>query len=403
MGLGLIISAYLLYRHNLLTGSSTSGKIDFCSTVFGKGCDGALTSDISSILGLPLASWGIMYYLTLLVFLFLSKMNAGALKRETDLVIILLSFLACLGSISLLVLMMVKPSLFCPFCTVIHVINLFLFYCLWRTMGYSMSLMLQHLKLSVKFQGTKKEKLSKWIGLATLVLVPFILFQGLYFIEDSYNKAKQKFNPEKYLASFYEKPTISVPVDADDPVLGDPKTPVELIVFSDFECPACHIFAQVMKVINRKYKGKYHIVFKHFPLGKACNPSVETDVHPRACEAALASEAAKQQGKFWAFHDSLFITVLAEGEKTLCSIASEIGLDHQQFEENRLGEKARQKVKQTIDEAIKLGINATPTVYLNGRMVDDIRLQPMDILMADQLRKLQPSFSDSTKTKIVTN
>src|SRR5436190_492013 len=70
---GLITSGYLFYRHNVLTAIIESEKIDVCSALFGKGCDNALKSSASSLWGLSLAGWGIIYYITLSLLLILHQ------------------------------------------------------------------------------------------------------------------------------------------------------------------------------------------------------------------------------------------------------------------------------------------------------------------------------------------
>ncbi|OGG14788.1 hypothetical protein A2773_06840 [Candidatus Gottesmanbacteria bacterium RIFCSPHIGHO2_01_FULL_39_10] len=81
------------------------------------------------------------------------------------------------------------------------------------------------------------------------------------------------------------------------PVRGDKNAKVTIVEFSDFQCPFCVRAHPTMKQVLKEYEGKVKLVYKHFPL---------TSIHPKAEKAAQASECAKDQGKFWEFHDKLF-------------------------------------------------------------------------------------------------
>jgi len=87
-----------------------------------------------------------------------------------------------------------------------------------------------------------------------------------------------------------------VPLRADDPVRGSPQAPVTVAVFSDFQCPFCGRVEPTLKQVADTYGDKVRFVWKHQPL----------PMHPNAMPAAIASEAARAQGKFWEMHDKLF-------------------------------------------------------------------------------------------------
>src|SRR5215211_5931838 len=90
--LGLIISTYLLYRHHVVAANQT-GKVDVCSAVFGRGCDSALKSPVSSLLGLPLAGWGMLYFSSLLLLFIGRRLSGQAFHPQANLSLFLLSFL----------------------------------------------------------------------------------------------------------------------------------------------------------------------------------------------------------------------------------------------------------------------------------------------------------------------
>ena len=136
----------------------------------------------------------------------------------------------------------------------------------------------------------------------------------------------------------------------------------------------------------KRFEGKLQVFFKHFPLGTTCNPSMKIDMHPQACEAAEAAEAANRQKKFWVFHDALFASDLNSSPNMVSLITAEIELDLQQFEADRKSQTTIEKVKSDIDLGNRLGVNATPTIFINSRLVSDISLQTIEFLITNELQ-----------------
>ena len=172
-----------------------------------------------------------------------------------------------------------------------------------------------------------------------------------------------------------------IPVGAEDPILGPAHAPVQIVVFSDFQCPACRGHARELSALVEHYAEKLQVVFKHFPLDSACNPVMKDNLHPKACEAAYAAEAAHKQGKFWPFHDGLFAADLYEDTDIFSSLVQALGLDLQRFEADHLEEATRAKVHSDIELAVRLDVDATPTLFLNRRRVSDTRPQAVRVLI----------------------
>lgn len=138
---------------------------------------------------------------------------------------------------------------------------------------------------------------------------------------------------------------------------GSANPKATLVEFSDFECPSCaQAFPEVIRTVQ-KYKDDLRYVYRHFPLPK----------HANARKAAEAAEAAGVQGKFWEMHDLLFQNQSNLSEDNLLNLANKLGLDVAKFSEELKSGKFTQTVDKDIADAIKLGINSTPTFYLDGK------------------------------------
>jgi protein-disulfide isomerase len=179
-----------------------------------------------------------------------------------------------------------------------------------------------------------------------------------------------------------------LPVGPDDPILGPASAPLQLVVFSYFQCPTCVRYARELHTMVDQYANQLQVVFKHFPLDKTCNPGMSGDfnLHPRACEAAYAAEAANRQGKFWRFHDELFTRNLWIETTTIESIARDSGLDLERFETDRREIPTLLKVHTDLALGGSLKLRGTPTLFLNRRPVPSIRPQDVRVLIYQLLQ-----------------
>jgi protein-disulfide isomerase len=161
---------------------------------------------------------------------------------------------------------------------------------------------------------------------------------------------------------------------------------LHLVVYSDFQCTGCTRFAETLTALRSRFGQHVHFVFKHFPLDCTCNRLLQTDLHPQACEAAAAAEAARRQREFWEFHDALFAADLSKSTRVpLQEMAQEIGLDLQKFEADRTSQEVREAILADIESGIQLGLAGTPAVFLNGRRLYDLRLQAVEFIVAHEL------------------
>jgi protein-disulfide isomerase len=143
---------------------------------------------------------------------------------------------------------------------------------------------------------------------------------------------------------------------------GPADAPVVVAVFSDFECPFCRRVAAPLKQIVAHYPAAA-LVFKNFPLSRA---------HPHAEGAARAGWAAHQQGRFWPLHDKMFEQAPALSYDKVEAYAEALGLDMARFAKDVQSDAARAAVKADYDEGTKIGVDGTPTFFINGRRADSL-------------------------------
>ena len=143
----------------------------------------------------------------------------------------------------------------------------------------------------------------------------------------------------------------------DAPVKGNANAPLTIVEFSDFECPFCgRFYTATLPSIDKDYiqTGKAKLAYKHFPLS----------FHPSAEPAAIASECAKEQGKFWEFHGKIFDNQQLLSKNPYSGWAKELGLDVTKFDSCVSSAKYKQDVQSDFSEGSNLGVSGTPTFYI---------------------------------------
>ena len=193
----------------------------------------------------------------------------------------------------------------------------------------------------------------------------------------------QKISLKKQLDEQFDKPA---KIKTEGRVtFGDPKAPIAIVEFSDFQCPACAGASGFAKNILKKYKGKVKLVYRHFPLS----------FHKMAKPAAIYFEAIAMEDheKAKQFHDSIFENFQEYAslkdekkiEKSLKALAKKVNADLEKVKENK--ERAKKVVEQDMAEGDQLRVRGTPTFFINGVRPPD-RGNGFEAVIERHLKKL---------------
>jgi len=147
---------------------------------------------------------------------------------------------------------------------------------------------------------------------------------------------------------------------AGSPVKGALDGHVSIVEFSDFQCSYCAKVESTIDRVLNEYKTEVKLVYKHFPL---------TFFHKDAFKASLASEAARKQGKFWEMHDKMFANQKNLKEEDLLKYAGELNLDMEAFKKALASPEVKEIVERDMQTAKEFNILATPTFFINGKMI----------------------------------
>jgi protein-disulfide isomerase len=158
-----------------------------------------------------------------------------------------------------------------------------------------------------------------------------------------------------------------VDLHADDPLKGPKVAPVTVVLFSDFQCPFCSRVEPSISQLQKAYPNDVRVIWKNYPLA----------MHPQAMPAALAAEAAREQGKFWEMHD---LMIQNQGQLAPAQYdvwAKQLGLDAKKFQAAAAAPATRARVEEDARLGARFAAQGTPTLYVNCRQV--VGAQPYEV------------------------
>jgi protein-disulfide isomerase/uncharacterized membrane protein len=197
--------------------------------------------------------------------------------------------------------------------------------------------------------------------------------QKLQATLDDANKLEAYFS-EKAQHEYETAAPVQIALDGT-PDKGPAKAPVVVVEFSDFMCPYCRNLGLALSqfVPSPQAGGRVAVYFKNFPLDKACNDKLPGSTHPGSCNLALGAICARYQGKFDAYHDRVFQTELRNPTPAdVARVAGEAGLNAAAIEGCLDDPKAKAELAADVAEGNRLGVNSTPTVYVNQKKLPRI-------------------------------
>jgi protein-disulfide isomerase len=157
------------------------------------------------------------------------------------------------------------------------------------------------------------------------------------------------------------------------PYKGPAQAPIRVTEFSDFLCPFCRQIAGAFASYLPTTAGRVSIYFKNYPLDADCNPNVKPTVHAGACRIARGGLCAHEQGRFWPYHDRIFASPPPDAPKVdLVKIAGEAGLDTASFSTCLEAPRTAERLAAEIAEGKSSGVDATPTLFVNGKRLPRI-------------------------------
>ena len=319
-------------------------------------CDAATNSPLSNIMGTPISLLGLITG-----FIFLIGVTTTIIMDSTILLFGVINFIGCLA---LFTYSLASLGSLCPFCTVYYILSaltLFFFY---------------------KNTNQRTPHVPSIIGIGILFIATIaggsVVYKGKIedqrLIKDSliqqYNNLKRSEDPT-YRPDFYISRTGNSLKDA----------PIQMIIFSDFQCPACKALSKMIHPLMKRYKEKINIDYYFYPLDPACNAKMTRNLHPLACKAAYFTYCTRD--RFLETHDLVFNNQSSLSDEWIEAKAKEFGVLDCYNDAN-----TKKEVSKIVSQGNDYTVQSTPTFFLNNVKIEGaLPLDQLYMLMDEVLAK----------------
>ena len=160
-------------------------------------------------------------------------------------------------------------------------------------------------------------------------------------------------------------------VNKNDHAQGNLNSDLVIVEYGDYQCPYCGAAYPVLKALMKEFGGQVKFVFRNFPL---------SEMHQYAKPAAIATETANLQGKFWEMHDAIYENQGYLNENFLMKLAEQLNLNIPQFEKDLRNLELANKVDSDFESGVISGVNGTPSFFVNDKKFDGSAMELLQLI-----------------------
>lgn len=372
--IGLAIAAYAAVHHYQV---KTLGTTQFaCNINATFSCDDVAKSPYSEFFGTPVAVLGVGFYVALAVLLIISILRPDQRKAHQ----MAFFWMTMSGAVVALVLAGISAVLigkFCISCLATYGVILTLAGIAWQY---------RDLLLNPEFTWNE---LGNGLGNGFIVVLLAVFVYRNLVPPPMQQKSEMSKSEMEQLISSVKSSGTKLPISrsayeglGEDYRKGPDDSPVQIVEFADYQCPACGMAANTLKEVQTKYREKVQIVFRNYPLSSACNPSVNANIHPHACLAATMARCVGEIGKFWEYNEIVFAGQSRINPTTLREWAKSLGLSPGEIERCESSDFIKQKIAEDIKLAQSLKVESTPSIFINGQLIRSNSFEEIDIVVS---------------------
>jgi len=340
----------------------------FCNINASFNCDAVALSKYSSHFGIPNFAYGIGYYFIIIIFISYILYKNNKFLPNILVYVFWMSLGSLVVSLYLFIISHLLIKTLCVLCMLIYFVNIMMFLVAFMSEKWSILNMYNKLVADIKLYFSS--------GGRTFIFILILLnvIGALYYFNSNpiiVNKASAEGNTSPTQQEEYNIDYTKA--NQDRLVLGTAVEPtITILVFTDYECSHCSIASQELNKLL-KLNPDIRVIFKDYPLDQTCNQRMRRPFHQYACKASLSARCAAEQGKFWEYHDLLFANQNSIDNAKLRDIANQLNLDMNKFNECVKSEKYINNIITDIDEGAALGLEGTPTFYIEGKKIEGFR------------------------------
>ncbi len=374
------------------TGDKLSIFTELSSSVCGEdasfiNCTKVSRSSYATLLGIPNAIWGLIFFSVMSLLAVLSRFLTERVKQLSSFILFWLLLFGSLFDIALLLVSVLVINAVCSLCFATYIVNwasLILIILLYRKSGKN-PLRVNRLIPEILSLQKRSEIIYRYLPAALLIVIlssatSLAVNSSLKSARKLFVSKAQKEAITKILEDFPKEEVVDVN-PSEMLIIGDPEAPVSIVEFSDFLCPFCSQAASIMGELVEENRGKVRLIFMNYPLDKTCNVNMKRQLHPGSCLLALGSISAAKQGMFKEYHDTAFrLKPKNPGKREMEQIAALSGLNVRLFFRDMALKETQNELLDQLKRAWELGINGTPSVYINGKLY---RYRPVKELLQE--------------------
>lgn len=338
----------------------------FCSINEFVDCDGAARSTVSQFWGIPLAYWGIFFYITVLFLTVVDRFKKFRFLKFLEVFKNSMSYISMLGTLAFTCSMVLaglsifKIHKLCILCFITYFIDLFI--AIVASSGSLKNLVSSFKTTVIDFIAGAKQYTKTFIVLLILA-TSFLVYSGTTYSFVPHIKQQKaimkyrnmKFNPYRVQGN----------------TLGAEDGDVVIELYSDYVCPICYI-ENIMLHEAVKDFSNIKIIHHNLPFDKECNPYISINMHPNACFMAKGAIAAGKQGNYWEMSSLLY-----ENQPTninaMLKLAEQLGFNKDKFVKDLEADTTSKEIEKELFQANKLEIDSTPTIYINGDKIVGVK------------------------------
>ncbi len=362
IGLGLSIELAVIYfRANF----DKTALYSFCSINDYIDCDGVARTMYSQFAGIPLAWWGIFFYLFVLFMSVIEKINS---KINTPLKVFKnpIKYISVLGLISFTISMILagislyKIEKVCILCLATYFLDfaISLIATDFKNGGF-----IDSIKTSFKDFVSGVKEYTVLFTICLLCAISFLVYTDVTFVFTPHLRQQRE------LMKFANKKHNPYSIVGNE--LGDKNGKVKIVFISDYVCPMCRVTNMMLHKAVKDYSSVY-VEHYNFPLDKVCNKEVVIQVHNGACMLSRIALAAKKQGHYWDVASYLYDTKPLK-TKEIQKLAKKFNLVEKEFWYDIISNDTEKELQKEIAHCNKIETNATPVIYINGKKFVGLR------------------------------
>ena len=391
--LGAIISGVLLIQHYL---PNANFGVLSCDDTAISSCASVSQSPYSELFGIPVAAFGLLFYLFFIFFALICDYAGDIYVRIFAIIGLILAAMG-IGADLVLISTLIYIKMFCHLCATTYLINAIIFAILlifYLKHKSSLNLNIKSIIKDFKLDSDKKAVLALFILFAFLLC--FSMFQLNETLRATHgSKVVTQQEIDDFVKKFNDSPVEMVSFPQSRLIFGNPNAKLSIVVYTDFLCTACRNFYNVEKRILRKYSNDVNFIYYHYPMDQTCNNLVSRTIYPNSCLASNQIETAAAMNilsDYLAIHFSKYREFAGLynhewADKVLEAIAkknnwkqSDIALF------NDLANSANHTIESHVESAGSNRVNGTPTLFINGRRLTGVpKFQLLEAVIKQEL------------------